>query len=106
MKIARLMVLVAGAVLSVTSCSVPKEGAVPAVAQVDSTLPDFVQYANPMCGTGDYAADWGDNDCFPGAVMPFGMIQWSPDSGAGTKPGGYDYSDSQISGFSLDHLSG
>ena len=45
---------------------------------------------------------------FPGPVLPFGMIQWSPDTtpnaaGAG---GGYDYADSSINGFSLTHLSG
>jgi predicted alpha-1,2-mannosidase len=34
------------------------------------------------------------------------MIQWSPDSGAGTRPAGYVYNDDQISGFSLDRLSG
>lgn len=34
------------------------------------------------------------------------MIQWSPDTGAGTTPGGYKYYDTEISGFSLDHLSG
>jgi predicted alpha-1,2-mannosidase len=106
MKIARLMVLVVCALFSVTGCAVPKKGTVPVVAQTDSPVSDVVQYANPMCGTGDYPADWGDNNTFPGAVMPFGMVQWSPDTGAGLKPGGYSYTDSQISGFSLDHLSG
>ena len=102
------MVLFAGALLSVTSCSSPKKAASSAqsVSKTVSAEPNLVQFANPICGTGDYPADWGDNNLFPGAVMPFGMIQWSPDSGAGTKPSGYDYSDNQISGFSLDHLSG
>jgi predicted alpha-1,2-mannosidase len=98
--------LFAGAALAVTSCSAPKKGSAPVVAKVIGPDPDLVQYANPMSGTGSYPGDWGDNDLFPGAVMPFGMIQWSPDSGAGTRPGGYAYSDTVISGFSLDHLSG
>ena len=106
MKIARLIVLFVGVALGVTSCSAPKKGNAPVVAKVAGPEPDLVQYANPICGTGSYPADWGDNDLFPGAVMPFGMIQWSPDSGAGTRPGGYGYADTQISGFSLDHLSG
>lgn len=47
-----------------------------------------------------------DGDTFPGAVVPFGMIQWSPDTLGGQRPGGYSYSDTQIAGFSLDHVSG
>ena len=44
---------------------------------------------------------------FPGADVPFGMVQWSPD----TLPhrndgGGYNYGDTQLTGYSLTHLSG
>ncbi len=63
-----------------------------------SVRSQVVRYANPMCGTGDF------NNTFPGADAPFGMIQWSPETG--THKGGYSYSDSQIWDFSLDHLSG
>jgi predicted alpha-1,2-mannosidase len=75
-------------------------------ATTGHAMQDLVQYVNPICGTGNYPAMWGDNNLFPGAVMPFGMIQWSPDTGAGLKPGGYAIYDTQISGFSMDHLSG
>ncbi len=34
------------------------------------------------------------------------MIQWSPDSGSGTSPGGYKYYNTEICGFSMDHVSG
>jgi len=34
------------------------------------------------------------------------MIQWSPDTGPGKVVAGYNYRDSLIEGFSLDHLSG
>ena len=61
-------------------------------------LSQVVQYANPICGTGDF------NNTFPGAAAPFSMIQWSPETG--THKGGYSYSDSQIWDFSLDHVSG
>jgi predicted alpha-1,2-mannosidase len=56
---------------------------------------------NPIIGT------TGIVDTFPGPDVPFGMMQWSPDTSP-TRPiaGGYDYQDSQISGFSLTHLSG
>jgi predicted alpha-1,2-mannosidase len=70
-------------------------------------LQDLVQYAKPICGTGTFPkVPAGDNNLFPGAVAPFGMIQWSPDTGAGTTPGGYKYFNTEISGFSLDHISG
>ncbi len=39
---------------------------------------------------------------FPGASLPFGMIQWSPDTGQGW----YFHDDKQIHGFSVTHLSG
>ena len=49
----------------------------------------------------------GNIDTFPGADMPFGMVQWSPDTTPDrTSGGGYAYQDSAISGFSLTHLSG
>ncbi len=49
----------------------------------------------------------GGGNTFPGAEVPFGMVQWSPDTmptyNAG---GGYDYSDAKLSGYSLTHVSG
>jgi len=44
-------------------------------------------------------------DEFPGAVVPFGMVQWSPDTTT-EESGGYLYTATQIAGFGLDHLSG
>ena len=61
---------------------------------------DLVSYVNPFCGTE------GGGYLYPGASMPFGMIQWSPDTGPIKTPGGYNYSDTLIYGFSLTHLSG
>ncbi|HET9898812.1 MAG TPA: GH92 family glycosyl hydrolase [Streptosporangiaceae bacterium] len=44
---------------------------------------------------------------FPGADVPFGMMQWSPDTmphrSAG---GGYTFGDKRITGYSLTHVSG
>ncbi len=56
-----------------------------------------------MVGTG------GHGHTFPGAVVPFGMVQLSPDTrndGSWDGCGGYHYSDSLIYGFSHTHLSG
>jgi predicted alpha-1,2-mannosidase len=59
-------------------------------------------YVNPMIGTD------GHGHTFPGATMPFGMVQLSPDTY--TKGwdwcSGYHYTDSSIMGFSHTHLSG
>ena len=63
---------------------------------------DLTQFVNPMIGT-----DFTGNT-YPGAQVPFGMVQLSPDNGL---PGwdrisGYFYPDSTIAGFSHTHLSG
>ncbi|MGH9090033.1 MAG: GH92 family glycosyl hydrolase [Acidimicrobiales bacterium] len=43
---------------------------------------------------------------FPGADVPFGMVQWSPDTPTRLDTGGYSYNDTSIVGYSLTHLSG
>ena len=68
-----------------------------------SALPqDYTRYADPFVGTG------GHGHTFPGAVVPFGMMQLSPDTRLHGWDGcsGYHYSDSLIYGFSHTHLSG
>ena len=45
-------------------------------------------------------------DTFPGAAVPFGAVQWSPDTPHAENPAGYAWSDSTIEGFSLTHFSG
>ena len=45
----------------------------------------------------------GEGNTFPGASLPFGMMQWSPDTG---REGWYFYNKTSIHGFSLTHLSG
>lgn len=61
---------------------------------------NLVQYAKPICGTGK------DGNTYPGPSLPFGMIQWSPDTGPGKVVAGYNYRNSLIQSFSLDHLNG
>jgi putative alpha-1,2-mannosidase len=43
---------------------------------------------------------------FPGAVAPFGAVQWSPDTTSRPAGGGYASTDSSTTGFSLTHTSG
>lgn len=64
---------------------------------------NFAQYVNPFIGTG------GHGHTFPGATVPFGMVQLSPDTridGSWDGCSGYHYSDAVIYGFSHTHLNG
>jgi predicted alpha-1,2-mannosidase len=70
---------------------------------------DLARWVNPYVGTQpggpDFGTGGGAGDTFPGADVPFGMVQWSPDT-ATHQHGGYLYDDNRIKGFSLTHLSG
>ena len=63
---------------------------------------DAAQYVDPFIGTG------GHGHTFPGATVPFGMVQFSPDTRMNDWDGcsGYHTSDNTILGFSTTHLSG
>ncbi|WP_109098223.1 GH92 family glycosyl hydrolase [Aquimarina sp. AU58] len=72
--------------------------------KVSVNLPEqsLTSYVNTFIGTD------GPGNTYPGATLPFGMVQLSPDIGI---PGwdriaGYFYKDSIISGFSHTHLTG
>ncbi|MEU6438968.1 GH92 family glycosyl hydrolase [Streptomyces sp. NPDC047046] len=52
---------------------------------------------NPFIGTEN------EGNTYPGAAVPFGMVQLSPDTGHTT---GYDYQQDHIRGLSLTHISG
>jgi len=59
-------------------------------------------YVNPLIGTDAHG------HTFPGASLPFGMVQLSPDTRleGWDGCGGYHYSDEEVFGFSHSHLSG
>jgi len=63
---------------------------------------DLTQFVKIRIGTG------GHGHTYPGATVPFGMVQLSPDTyNVGWDwCSGYHYSDSSIMGFSHTHLSG
>ncbi|MEU6130360.1 GH92 family glycosyl hydrolase [Saccharopolyspora sp. NPDC047091] len=101
--------MLAGAVGLVTALALPGS-AVPAVAAPAAPgVEDPAQYVNPFTGTKpggpDFGHGGGAGNTFPGAVAPFGMMQWSPDT-AEYQHGGYQYEDDRIRGFSLTHISG
>ncbi|HEY9167585.1 MAG TPA: GH92 family glycosyl hydrolase [Candidatus Kryptonia bacterium] len=63
---------------------------------------DYCKFVNPMIGTAAHG------HTFPGPVMPFGMVQLSPDEETNGWDwcSGYNYSSKTIMGFSETHLSG
>src|SRR3954463_990157 len=68
-------------------------------------------YVNPFNGTlpgaPDFGTGGGAGNTFPGPALPFGMIQWSPDTSPSSTNvgGGYAYVDAKIRGFSVRRLS-
>ncbi len=89
--------------------SIIKIALIPLLVLIFSTLSiaeDNTKFVNPFIGTG------GEGHTFPGAVVPWGMVQLSPDTNmADYKKGfdwcaGYRYEDKSILGFSHTHFSG
>ncbi len=76
--------------------------ALTALLAIQSCQHSLTSYVNPIIGTG------GHGHTFPGAILPFGMVQVSPDTRLDGWDGcsGYHYSDDTIYGFSHTHLSG
>ena len=69
-----------------------------------------VEFVNPFIGTGKYEgpSKWGFyGGTYPGSVVPFGMVQLTPETRSNGDPKGYYYEDDHICCFSLaDHMSG
>lgn len=57
-----------------------------------------IDYADPLLGTSE--SRWMLN---PGATMPFGMVQLSPDNQGGVWKSGYEYTLNNVGGFSHIH---
>ena len=66
------------------------------------TVQDPASQVNPFVGTQESSQlDFGNTS--PGAVLPFGMLYWSPDPASGQY---YNYKEPMTRGYSLTHLSG
>ncbi|GJF31068.1 alpha-1,2-mannosidase [Kitasatospora sp. NE20-6] len=71
---------------------------------------DLTQYVDPFIGTDDSNAPnpvggGAGGSTYPGAVVPFGGVQFSPDTPTAS-PSGYRNSDTTIEDFSLTHFDG
>ncbi|MFC4014020.1 GH92 family glycosyl hydrolase [Nonomuraea purpurea] len=83
-------------------------GAVAAPAAATSSpakVTDPVRHVDPLIGSA------GGGNTYPGAVVPFGMISWSPTNTAGDQTNaaganGYSYNTPRVRGFALTHVNG
>lgn len=69
---------------------------------------EITRYVNPFIGTGAVQGGLSGNN-YPGATLPFGMVQLSPDTREApdwAQASGYDYNDQTLYGFSHTRLSG
>ena len=69
---------------------------------------NLTRWVNPFIGSGAVQSSLSGNN-YPGATVPFGMVQLSPDTREApdwAQASGYDYNDSIIYGFSHTRLSG
>jgi predicted alpha-1,2-mannosidase len=95
MKKVLLVTALCSSLLPAVSFAAPPQTAKPPVAWV-----------NPLIGTTN------GGDVFPGAVVPFGMVQFSPEASpirpnaSIASAGGYDYRATRIRGFSLTNVEG
>jgi predicted alpha-1,2-mannosidase len=88
-----------------TDCPKPLPAkALPKAAKDTSTL---ASVSDPASLVDTRTWTTGGGNTFPGADVPYGMVQWSPDTmphrNAG---GGYAYGDESLTGYSLTHVSG
>jgi predicted alpha-1,2-mannosidase len=76
--------------------------ALDSLAESPANPKGLTQFVDMFIGTG------GHGHCYPGATVPFGMVQLSPDTGVGDWDhcSGYHHDDTSIMGFSHTHLSG
>lgn len=79
-----------------------------AAMAIGATAGDYTKYVNPMIGTGAIEGGLFGNS-YPGATVPFGMVQLSPDTQPA--PDWYDCSgyrdiDADVHGFTHTRLSG
>jgi predicted alpha-1,2-mannosidase len=95
--------LAAAALLTAAALTIPQTAALAADA-------NLTQYVNPFVGTDDSnspnpVGGGAGGSTYPGATVPFGMTQFSPDTPTGS-PSGYRDRDRTIESFSLTHFNG
>ena len=101
--VALVVVVLAGA----CSDSHSHSGSKPPAPPTDAPAESLAAFVDPFMGTGVGGQAVGNVNTSPAAAVPFGMLEWGPD----TSPhralgGGYAFGQTSLSGFSLTHLNG
>ena len=91
--------LVAAAVVCTTLTGAPMA----ARADEQALVTNPVNYVDTLTGTGTGGETVGEINNFPGAAVPFGMVQYSPDTT--DTYAGYDHGNERSTGFSMTHAS-
>ena len=91
--------VLAGTVFAAMAMATPQ-----VLAAVTGAAPALV--ADPAAMVDPFIGTAGGFNTFPGPDMPFGMIQWSPETQNRHDGGGYDHGDANFRGFALTHMSG
>src|SRR5437763_2304586 len=94
-----IRMVLAGTVFAAMAMATPQ-----VMAAVTGATPALV--ADPAAMVDPFIGTAGGFNTFPGPDVPFGMIQWSPDTQNRHDGGGYDHGDANFRGFSLTHMSG
>lgn len=93
------------ALLAVTAVFMTFVAAAPPMAYDGE--PEFVanpvEHVDTLIGTGSGGETVGEINGFPGATVPFGMVQYSPDTVGNYA--GYNYHNPRSTGFSMTHAS-
>ncbi|MGB7872026.1 MAG: GH92 family glycosyl hydrolase [Mycobacterium sp.] len=96
----RRLAALLGAVLLV---GVMLASAVPTSYDPPAVVANPVDHVDTLIGTGTGGQRVGEINNFPGASVPFGMVQYSPDTEGNYA--GYDHGNRQATGFSMTHAS-
>ena len=83
----RLLVRIAAAAAILSGGALTPLDATASAQAGPSYVSDPASLVNPIIGTAN------GGDVFPGADVPFGMVQWSPDTPTRPAGGGYEYND-------------
>jgi predicted alpha-1,2-mannosidase len=106
-RVTRTGVVFVVAVVLMSACSGSHPKSKKQTQPVGTGADSLAALVNPFMGTGVGGRAVGNVNASPAAAVPFGMMEWGPD----TSPrralgGGYTFGQTSLSGFSLTHLNG
>jgi predicted alpha-1,2-mannosidase len=91
------------ALLAAAVCVLPMGASPRAYAEEPAFVANPAGRVDTLIGTGTGGEIAGEIDNFPGAAVPFGMVQYSPDTT--DTYAGYDHDNQRSTGFSMTHAS-